>query len=751
MKSGRERSVEAQAEKRQHVLDLVPSNVSLENLRSVIELYAPPQLIADRRKSHSKVKLTRKLLSSCSLMTSAFNILRKAESLFESGTAVEKISQCLQVDRRSSLPHPKWAPHHDAVLLYAITKHGWIESESSIRAITGDKDIVWGPPFDRSSTHIKATNEKIVPPAVIEAVAKRACDFLNDNKQLLNMSKTFNQSGLVRTYWLEKHRPAERGDSLADATTPRNHDDDFVVNRQALLQEESSDSSELSELPTRKELVKRAKTILSRATVSTGKSGPDESISKSKDHPYTVLDQSHPCNVFLGQLIRGMLRAPAGGELYKLLYEKTLEEAKARLADLSTFSPSSSRPGTTEQQRKDFESIIEHIDTVKRNMSRSVRLAKNVLRAIIGEELQQPKTPNEPLYPVTKARLKVAPVKPKQGSSIKSPKSASKKVDPKASSADTAIATARQRMGVNKSKHGLTVDLTEVETLILQTAATYGLPSLSEDWKTELDPSSPIENESKMTWVSFGRHLMTVTKARLDEATVMVQKANKDYDGLELKPSISAQKRDAIERACWLAEQAFEAVELSAGQAADYSSEPETLAKKTVMTLAKMCKHAGQKKHDEDVGVRVYKWLPNQVIQKWAKELELLDEHGRTLTLTAIDFLKDLTEAERNSIQTVAAFDAERSGQVVSQVALISRLKAFFEAHKDDPDSLQAHVEQAALNVRENWADRPEWWSAENADFDMLLLKRLANEGFVGLMQSKLSYGLAEAVRFLLV
>ena len=36
VKNSKERSVEAQAEKRQHVLDLAPSTVSLENLRSVI-------------------------------------------------------------------------------------------------------------------------------------------------------------------------------------------------------------------------------------------------------------------------------------------------------------------------------------------------------------------------------------------------------------------------------------------------------------------------------------------------------------------------------------------------------------------------------------------------------------------------------------------------------------------------------------------------------------------------------------------
>lgn len=743
VKNSKERSVEAQVAKRQHVLDLAPSTISLENLRCVIELYGPPQLIADRRKSHSKVRLTRKLLASCSLMASAFGFVKKAESLFQTGTTVEKIDKSLQVDRRWSLPMPKWEPHHDAVLLVAITKHGWIESESSCRAITSDKEIVWGPPFDRSSTNVKMAEEKKIPPAMIEAVAKRACDFLNDNKQVLSSAKTFNPAGLVRTYWLEKRRPASKGDSLADPTP---HEENYAVNVPALLQEEASDSSELAELPTRKELLKRAKTILTRATISAGKSNAEESASKTKDHPYTVLDQSHPCNVYLAQLLRNLMKAPAGGDLYKLLCKKTLEEAAERKADLLKYVASSAQPNDNlDQQQKDFESIKENIDTAKRSMSKSVRLGKNVLRAILGEEPQQPKSPNEPLFPVVKARLKVVPVKPKPGSNTKSPKAASKKADPKASSADAAITAARQRMGANKNKNGLTVDLTEVETLILQTVATYGIPAFNKDWMAQLDPASPVESESLMSWVAFGHYLKTVSQARLHEADVKVQKANKDYDALEQKPNISGEKREQIERACWLSEQNFEAAELAIGQASDYAAEPETLAKKTIMTIAKIGKHASQKKPDEDVGVRVYKWLPKE-IEKWAKELELLDERGKTLTLTAVDFLKDLSEAERNSVQTVAAFDALGCTQVVSQVALICRLKAFLGTHKDDPDSMQARVVQAALNVRENWAERPEWWSADSADFDVLLVKRLASEGFGGLMQTKLSYGLAEPV-----
>ena len=119
------RTAEAQTEMRQQIQSLTPSSASLEVLKNAVHFFGPAQLIADRRKSHSNVRLTRKMLASCGLMSAAFDIVRKAEELMDSGSTVEKISKCLQIDRRSSLPHVKWTTNHDAVLVHAIVTHGW--------------------------------------------------------------------------------------------------------------------------------------------------------------------------------------------------------------------------------------------------------------------------------------------------------------------------------------------------------------------------------------------------------------------------------------------------------------------------------------------------------------------------------------------------------------------------------------------------------------------------------------------------
>lgn len=734
IQESKKKSVEVQAEARQQILSLSASSATLSSIRETVEKFGPAQLVADRIKSHPSVRMNRKILSSCSLMASAYSIIQKAESVVENGTTIEKISKSLEIDARTSLPHPKWNRYHDSVLLYAITKHGWIESESSCRAIIQDKAISWGLPFGRSNSDAGKPSESTqIPPALLGDVADRACKFLNDNKKLLSATKAFNPARLVRTYWLGKYRPAEKGDTLADDS---HQVEDFAVNREALLQGEAAVAGDLVELPTRKELQKRAKTLLSRATVSVNKvSGAKKSESPKKEHPYTILDQSHTCNIFLAQLIRGMMKAPAGSDLYKTMSKAVMDEISARLKDIDNYGEAWGEEGNKrwQQQRKDLLDIAENIDLAKRNMSKSVRLAKNVLRAILGEDPVQPKNPNESLYPVGNARLKVAPAK----KPTTSPKVGMKRVDSKISSGEAAVAVARQKINSNKNTQGSSVDLTEVETAILVTASSFGIPEFKRDWRKKT--ASPFG----MSWDGFGRHLVFISKTRMDESSVKMQKANRDYDSLEVKPNISTERRDTIERTCYLSERDYEAAEAAFGQSTDYSSEPETLAKKTILTLAKVSAHAGSKKSGESVGIRVWKWMSSQVKQ-WARDLDLLDQDGETLAYTAVDFLEQLPEAERVNVRAVAKFDAVGCAQIFGQVALLSRLRAFLGFYEGD--ALQARVEQALFDIQDPWPGRPAWWKESSALFDLLLLKRLAHDGFTGVLQTRSSYDITDSV-----
>jgi hypothetical protein len=322
-------------------------------------------------------------------------------------------------------------------------------------------------------------------------------------------------------------------------------------------------------------------------------------------------------------------------------------------------------------------------------------------------------------------------------------KGTSKKVDTKIAPADAAVNEARKSMSGSKRKPDTTVDLTEVETLIVQTASSFGIPRFCLDWREEYPSSSTPGGLVRFIWRDFGRRLVETATARMDEVTLKRDKANRQYDSLEVTPNISVEKRNCIERATYLADLAFESCEIAKGQAEDYAGEPETLAKKTIMTLSKTSLLARQAKSSDGASA-LCTWLSHQ-IKEWGKELELLGDDGMVLALTAQDFLEELTEFERSCVRAVAAFDAAGCSQVISQIALTSRLGAFMRLYQNEPDSLQAYATQAAMD-KSFWANRPDWWKKDSADFDILFLKRLCEFGTGGLTTTKSNYGIVGSV-----
>jgi hypothetical protein len=60
------------------------------------------------------------------------------------------LSKAININPRSSLPHNEWTLLHDAILIRAVTEHGWLDSQAACSAIENDKNIRWGAPFDAS-------------------------------------------------------------------------------------------------------------------------------------------------------------------------------------------------------------------------------------------------------------------------------------------------------------------------------------------------------------------------------------------------------------------------------------------------------------------------------------------------------------------------------------------------------------------------------------------------------------------------
>lgn len=70
------------------------------------------------------------------------------------------LSQAIFIDPQSSLPHKDWTLLHDAILIRAVVKHGWLDSLTNCAAIANDKTIHWGAPFEVSDESIGEEQRK---------------------------------------------------------------------------------------------------------------------------------------------------------------------------------------------------------------------------------------------------------------------------------------------------------------------------------------------------------------------------------------------------------------------------------------------------------------------------------------------------------------------------------------------------------------------------------------------------------------
>jgi hypothetical protein len=84
---------------------------------------------------------------------------------------------------------------------------------------------------------------------------------------------------------------------------------------------------------------------------------------------------------------------------------------------------------------------------------------------------------------------------------------------------------------------------------------------------------------------------------------------------------------------------------------------------------------------DYGLASKVLVWLEIE-IGRWAKSLELLDDNGLPLASTAVDFLDDLPENERVTIEIYASFNKNGFRTVVSQAVLMTRLQSIFSTYK---------------------------------------------------------------------
>lgn len=762
--SNRRETMESRNKEREDDLSLTADNVDEVRLRRFLERYGPLQLLADRKRT-TKIRISRKVPATCTLMENAEALVERANAKSGDAAALQRLASILVVDKRTSVPHPLWTPRHDAVLIHAITKHGWIDQDSRFRAIAEDATISWGAPFDGTAGKLNsaALAQSAQDAGELRACAQRAATFFNQNRELLDEYKGFNQRTVAQAYGLEREAVEDVEESLeyASSAAPGAHPT-WVVDEGALEALSTAGSTtngsgprEPVDLPTSKDLKHRARTILTRVTADNASSSQPLG---SPSHGYAVLDQSNRCNTLLAAMLNGLLKAPS-----QLKDNKKMGAAAAYEANMRLQAAKSHTGKDAEKSVAEWEQLVSQVNLVRTNLAKAARQTKNVVRVMLGEEPHVGRNPSEPLFPVLKsASTKHGP------SALKTHSKSSAKTQPNAkASGEFALETATRRLYARSERENGQLsnedllELTEIETIILSVACAFGLPV----WKNE-DPAalfatssdSPRSKSSPygMSWAGYGAKVAVAADELFQKEKEKLTKMENDFSSLtDSNQSTARNYPQELENA----ERAYGLKERAAGQAADYAQEPETLAKKTIMMLAKVQRHMGKATTgltsvclatELALGPKVIAWLENEIMN-WASSLDLLDTAGRPLGFTAVDFIDDLPESERAAIEIAAIMDKKGSRAVMSQMALMTRLRSLFLGK--EPKA--ARLEKALISLvasGDKWEWEPTWWATANSQSkekstirnDQLLLERLLHRGFAGVLEDTKSYGLGD-------
>lgn len=600
IEASHQRDAAREEEDRSQHLALTTANVDAATLHKFLQKYAPLQLLVDRRSSR-RLNLGRKIFSACTCMKAATTLVQRSSEDSSNEDSLKRLGELLLSDARSAVPHPLWTQTHDAILIQAIAKHGWIDREKSCRAITADPDIKWGPPFDykkdaptcQAPHEAEGGDEKEL--GFLRHTASRASKFLSNHHGILEDMKACNLNLLVETYCLQQ-TSVERGE---DESSPVRWamDEDLLLRSLSEVQKgNGSTSPEPLDLPAKRDLARRAKAVLLKSiaglddNASTRQNSAAKVEEPSFDYGYPVISQTNRCFILLAEMLRGIVKAsPAKlAKQLRLLCSIAYEESLALKEMFESSDDEKHNVYTMEMQR-----VAEQIVLVKKCLVSATRPAKNVARVMLGLEPVAPRSAGESLFP-SKAILEQFRKAP--------PKEEQRKIDSARSRDDGALGERSLVRAMKRayetsdgkpckfskktdpeSDSGL--QLTMVESLILFTFCSEGIP-VSPESKKDLDSfRQDASQKYGLSWEDIGHLLEAAAKDYHHVALDKLTKSRAALKKLESQDDSSAAKQQALKK-LEFAEFDEDVKDTAAKQASDYAAAPEKLAKKRYVCCA---------------------------------------------------------------------------------------------------------------------------------------------------------------------
>jgi hypothetical protein len=698
-----------------------PSALSLENIEfsSVSDFlfkYAPLEALLEKGRQR-KIGLGRRALDSFACLWNVKIFVRKVEQEQGGLRSVDRLTSLLSTyDQPIAKPHPAWEAQHDAVLIQAIAKHGWIEREETAKAVAADPDVKLGSPFNETGSLSQSnTNTN-----ALFGTAQRAALFLTANHGFLVELLGFDADMISRVYGLQKNVDESGATSwfVDEASLKTSIDESARLAAQAVA------------IPSRRDLAKRIKALCPLLTKNelSNKASASASpqLAQTDAFGFSVLNQDDPCNVLLTEILQALLKINFNDSMARLLISLAHDEAVKRHIECVRVLREQKPEAKAIANERGIGKIVQHIALVQRSVKATTR-SKNVLRVILGKQPLLSRASNEALFP-----------------SDEEPKFEKKKARKASDGAtgDRAITTgiliaAEGRPASAETKSSL--ELSAIETLLLSVVTSLGLPVFTlEENEQDSDVWAGGINKFALSWAGLCEVLETASKDWLGGA-------QDKLNSLRRAAAETSVEKLGAENMVVKAERDVKLKQLAASQAAHYSSHPEALAKKVIMLLEKLRIRMGPigpavtaKKRttsENSLGPKVLAWLGKEVT-RWGQSLRILDGQGRVYALSAVDFSSVATDDE---LGTVAILDQKACRCVFSQVAMLTRLRSVFA--KYDNEEIKGRVSKAVTSCAnvtgDRWDKEPEWWSnleKSTIHNDISLLENLLECGFSGIL-----------------
>ncbi|KAL9182865.1 hypothetical protein ACHAXT_004144 [Thalassiosira profunda] len=712
------------------VATLDPATLTAKSLKSFLMDCAPLQLLVDRKSAH-RVHLPKKLIGRLTLVCGLHKFVADADANMPSEATPDEgnvqLSQLITISPRIAKPHPEWTLVHDAILIRAVIKHGWIDKLAASAAVAKDKTIRWGAPFEAMSDPDKEKKKEQEDPEAekkfqadydrLSKTASRAATFL----QKLNASfaeglppAVLNDLSdrLIKTYGIVK-------------STDDNESVTWTVDEEELKKilrppkAEAGDNCE--DLPSQKALLKRIRR-LGNAVIGKG-SAPEEEKEETQDNAeknakveaksygYHVIDQSDRNNILLAEMIRGQLFTKQAVKIgiVKDYSALVVDEITA----LKDVAKAAEIDATVQALRKTKKDIQLYLNTFRK----TPRASKNILRVMMGIDPVHAKVETEPLF---------ASEAEKTSSTTASAKAALTKLKKKKGFTNADSALNRALASFVEDKDGIKdcLLLTSTEVLMLTVMASQGLPVFSDDWKslvTMAEDNGEEEDDDEFT-------IYFAASAGIMEAAAQVWKSvaeTKLRTERQRHADVSAiPEKDKAKLSVLQKDSEFKAKTLE--EATAYMKEPLEFAKRCIMLVEAVRKnmgpvdlsYAGEKKtrqlnkSENGLGTKVLNWMSKD-LRRWAGPLCATDDDGNVLSTTSITKKKDHPQSHDAAMMT-----KRDCRTVYIQIAQQTRLRSIFSKNKVNrlSDELIPKVLSQSTFAMTEWDDRPAWWNEERMD-----------------------------------